>query len=166
MARLLGVVESISAVALFALMALVCSSITSRYLFNYPFSDWFDLSRLLLGIAVFWGISAACGRDDHIRGDLLWDRLPERAKPWVDLFGRLMILIFVGLLLWKFFGKFVDVRRTGQETAELRLPIWPFYAVAWLATPLAALVVVAQVVLGMERYKAIVGRTDTEPPIT
>jgi TRAP-type C4-dicarboxylate transport system permease small subunit len=166
LARLLGVVETISAVALFALMALVCSSITSRYLFNYPFADWFDLSRLLLGIAVFWGIAAACGRDDHIRGDLVWDRLPERVRPWLDLLGRAMILIFVALLLWKFFGKFIDVRRTGQETAELRLPIWPFYAIAWLATPLAALALVAQVVLGMTRYKALVGDIDTEPPVT
>jgi TRAP-type C4-dicarboxylate transport system permease small subunit len=135
-------------------MALVFSSIVSRWLFNLPFSDWYDLSRLLLGIAVFWGIATACARDDHIRGDLLWDHLPHRWKTWIDVFGRLLILIFLAVLTWKLFDKILDVRTTGQETAELRLKIWPFYAVAWFAALLTSIVLLCQLWLGTNRTGA------------
>jgi TRAP-type C4-dicarboxylate transport system permease small subunit len=151
--RILGFVETIASFALLGLMTLVCSSIISRWLFNLPFSDWFDFSRLLLGIAVFWGIAAACARDDHIRGDVIWSHLPLRLQHWVDAFGRVLILIFVAALIWKLFEKTADVRATAQETAELRLKIWPFYGLAWLSTLLAGLVLVLQLWLGIHRFR-------------
>jgi len=154
--RTLAFVETVASLALLALMTLVCASITSRWLLNLPFSDWFDFSRLLLGIAVFWGIAAACARDDHIRGDLLWSHLSPRAQQWVDAFGRLLILVFVAALIWKLFQKTVDVRATGQETAELRLKIWPFYGIAWLATLLAAMALALQISLGIHRFRRFI----------
>ena len=154
--RTLAVVETVASLALLALMTLVCASITSRWLFNLPFADWFDFSRLLLGVAVFWGIAAACARDDHVRGDLLWSRLPAPLQLWVDAFGRVLILAFVAALIWKLFQKTVDVRATGQETAELRLKIWPFYAVAWLATLLAGSALVLQISLGIHRFRRFI----------
>lgn len=161
MNKILGLVEAVASLALLGLMTLVCSSITSRWLFNLPFSDWFDFSRLLLGIAVFWGIAAACARDDHIRGDIVWNHLPLRLQHWVDAFGRVLILIFVAALIWKLFEKTADVHATGQETAELRLKIWPFYGLAWLSTLLAGTVLVLQIWLGIDRFRE---RTTTAAP--
>lgn len=126
-------IEGISAIALAALTLLVCTSVTMRYLLNKPIPDTFDLSRLLLGIAVFWGIAAACVRDDHIRGDLLQNALRPPLKNIVNAFAQLLVLIFIGLLAWKLWDKTWDVARTRQETAELRWQIWPFYFAAWLA---------------------------------
>ena len=145
LSRWTAYIENLAAWALFALMALVASSVTARWLFNFPFPDWYDLSRLLLGIAVFWGIAAACGRDDYIRGDIFWNYLPDRLRYWIDAVGRLLILVFLLLVAWKFFDKTIDVRTTGQETSELRLKIWPFYAIAWVGTLLAVAVLGAQI---------------------
>ncbi len=51
--RLVRGVEHIAAIALSALTVLVCVSVTTRYLFNSVIPDTFNLSQLLLGIAVF-----------------------------------------------------------------------------------------------------------------
>lgn len=133
LARAVRTVEGIAAIALLAMLALVCASVTMRYLFNRPIPDTFDLSRMFLGVAVFWGIAAACVRDDHIRGDLLQGVLKPPVKNVVNAFAQLLVLVFIGLLAWKLWGKTWDVARTNQETAELRWKIWPFYLVAWSA---------------------------------
>lgn len=157
MPRLVRFIEAVTSIGLFALMSLVCISVSLRWLFNAPLPDWYAFSRLLLGIAVFWGIAAACARDDHIRGDLLWPHLSPRLKIWVDTFGRLVIFAFVVLLIWKVFDKTLDVRATNQETTELRLDIWPFYAIAWIATLPTAAVAGLQLVLGIRRFQRMTG---------
>jgi TRAP-type C4-dicarboxylate transport system permease small subunit len=146
LARAVRTVEGISALALAAMLLLVCASVTMRYLFNRPIPDTFDLSRMFLGVAVFWGIAAACVRDDHIRGDLLQGALRPPLKNFVNAFAQILVLVFIGLLAWKLWAKTWDVARTNQETAELRWKIWPFYLIAWSALVLTLAGTVFQIV--------------------
>lgn len=151
--RVLRIVELVSAIALGVMMLVVCASVTLRYVANAPIPDAFDFSRLLLGIAVFWGIVAACGRDDYIRADLFWPALPQRVRWWVDWVGRLVILGFMLALSWKLYDRTIDVQRTNQETAQLGWKIWPFYLAAWIASALAVVAIAAKfaeaIVLGL-----------------
>jgi hypothetical protein len=39
-----------------------------------------------------------------------------------------------------------SVARSGQTTFELSIPIWPFYAVAWLGVSLCVVVLIAKVI--------------------
>jgi TRAP-type mannitol/chloroaromatic compound transport system permease small subunit len=106
---------------------------------------------MLLCIAVFWGVAAACGRDDYVRGDVLWEFLGPRTRLWVDRFGRVFVLLFFALLLWKVFEKVWDVRRTGETTSDTRTVLWPFLGLAWSATIVALSAVVAHFVISLHR---------------
>jgi len=149
--RLLRPTELMAAVALAALTTIVFVSVTTRYLFNWPVPDSFDFSRMLLCIAVFWGVAAACGRDDYIRGDVLWEFMGPRTRLWVDRVGRVFILLFFTLLLWKVFEKVADVRRTGETTSDTRTLLWPFLGLAWLATLLMLGAVVVHFISSLQR---------------
>jgi len=142
--RWLHRIEHVASVALFALMAIVFVSVSLRYLVNEPLKDQFDLSRMALGIAVFWGIAAACASDEYVRGDILWDKLPPHARKAVDLFGRAVIVLVVGVLTWQVGFKLNDVMRIGEQTSELRWAIWPFYAVMFGGSVVALAGVVAR----------------------
>lgn len=137
--RALHRIELFASAALFALMAIVFVSVSMRYLANAPLKDQFDLSRMFLGVAVFWGIAAACASDEYVRGDIFWDRLSPRARKAVDLFGRIVILVAVGVLAWQVFFKFQDVMKSGELTSELRWVIWPFYCAMFAGSALAVL---------------------------
>jgi TRAP-type C4-dicarboxylate transport system permease small subunit len=143
--------EWAAAVALAALTTLVFLSVTIRYLFNWPLPDAFDFTRMLLCIAVFWGIAAASGRDDWVRADVLWEFMGPRTRAWVDRFGRLLILLFFLALCWKTLEKVIDVRRTGESTSDTRTLLWPFLAIAWSATILALAGIVAHALASLQR---------------
>lgn len=137
-------VELFASTALLALTVLVFASVTLRYLFRAPLKDQFDLSRMLLGVAVFWAIAAACGADEYVRGDILWERLGPRLRKAIDLFGRAVIVLAMAVLAWQVLFKFQDVRRSGELTSELRWVIWPFYGVMFCGSALALLATAAR----------------------
>lgn len=130
-----------------ALCVLVCASIVMRFVFNAPIRDTFDLSRLLLGIAVFWGLAAATVRDEHITADIVSGWLGPRGRAWITAIGHGFLLVCAIVLAWKLLDKVLDVRRTAQETSELRWAIWPFYAAAWVAALLTIPAALARIVL-------------------
>lgn len=130
-------IELVASGALFALVVLVFVSVSLRYLWGAPLKDQFDLSRMLLGVAVFWGIAAAAASDEWVRGDVFWDRLSPAARKAIDVFGRLVVVVAFVVLAWQVGFKFIDVMRAGELTSELRWPIWPFYGVMCFGSALA-----------------------------
>lgn len=128
MKRLLAATESISALFLLAIALLTFSNVLARELFQTQIPDWFDLSKQLQGIAIFWGIAIATYRGGHICVDLSWEWANEAGKRWIDIIATLCLLGFLVPLAWMVWSK---LGSTGtQTTSDLRLPLVWFYAVS------------------------------------
>lgn len=142
MTRLIKLMERTGALFLFVIATLITVSVTLRYIFNSPLPDSDAISRLLLSTVVFWGLAGACYHDEHIRVDLLWEKLPPTGKRIVSGFSMLFMLVCMLLLAWATFGRVQSQVNAGERTYDLGIPLWPFYALAWLgiAATLFALV--------------------------
>lgn len=116
---------------------LVAASVGLRALFSQVIPDAFDLSTLTMAIVVFWGLSVAVHRDEHIRVQLFEHVLSARQRSFLDLISQLVVVLFFGLLAYLTFGKLMSVYRGGEVTTDLRLPIWIPYAAAWIGLALA-----------------------------
>ena len=128
MKRLLSVTESISAFFLLAIALLTFGNVLAREMFQTQIPDWFDLSKQLQGIAIFWGIAIATYRGAHICVDLSWEWANDAGKRWIDIVATLFILAFLLPLAWMVWSK---LGSTGtQTTSDLRLPLIWFYAVS------------------------------------
>jgi TRAP-type C4-dicarboxylate transport system permease small subunit len=110
---------------------IVVSSI-GRYLLAWPVPDVFDLSRLLLGIAIIWGLTGIAFSGAHIKVDVVTMMLRTRQRRLVNSFAWTMLALFTALLVWKMFGRVVNAYYGGDATMDLRLPHWPFLAAIWL----------------------------------
>jgi len=144
--RLLNVIESIAAFFLLAIALLTFGNVLARELLQTQIPDWFDLSKQLQGIAIFWGIAIATYRGAHICVDLSWEWANDAGKRWIDIVATLCILVFLLPLAWMVWSK---LGSTGtQTTSDLRLPLVWFYAVSAAGvTATAALAVVRLVQL-------------------
>lgn len=133
---------------LLALITLtVVASAASRYLFSYPLPDAFDLSRLLMGAAVMWGLASVGYRGNHIKVDLLSEFLPPRYRRWVDSFAWAVLLAFTCLIAYRLAFPILNAAGSGEVTMELRLPLWPFFTVIWLGVVVSILTVFTRLVL-------------------
>lgn len=128
MKRLLYVTESISAFFLLAVALLTFGNVLARELLKTQIPDWFDLSKQLQGIAIFWGIAIATYRGSHICVDLSWEWANAAGKRWIDIVATLFILAFLLPLAWMVWSKLGSVGT--QTTSDLRLPLVWFYAVS------------------------------------
>lgn len=146
MNRFIDKVELIAGLLLGAIALLTFSAVMVRWLFNYGIPDAFDVSRLLLGTAMFWGIASASFRNRHIQVDGLWEMAPAWGKRVIDIVATAVTLAFFVLFTWMLQAKVVSVYASSEQTFDLRLPVWPFYALAALGILLATILLLLRLV--------------------
>lgn len=149
--RTVTVVEYGAAAFLAVVTVLTFVSVIMRYLFVAPIPDDFDFTRLVLGIAVFWGIACACWRGGHIQVDLLWTALPRPGRRAMDVFATLVTFIFMAVFAWTVFSRVAGIRATGMTTMDFQVPMWPFYALATFGLGFAVLLIPAYLYRALTR---------------
>lgn len=137
MKRLLAATENVAALFLLAIALLTAGNVALRDLFSTQIPDWFDGSKQLQAIALFWGIAIATYRGGHICVDIVWEHLGTRGRRWLDLFATLVTLAFLAPMAWMVW---IKVGSTGtQATSDLRMPLVWFYALGAVGASVAAL---------------------------
>jgi TRAP-type C4-dicarboxylate transport system permease small subunit len=132
MDRFIDGIELTAAAFIGIVAADIFISVMLRYFFSYQIPDAYDFGRLLLGILIFWGIAATSYRGNHITVDLVYANVGDRMKRVIDVFATLVLLFVVTVQTYTLFDK---VRYTWADhvlTFDLRLPVWPFFLVAWI----------------------------------
>jgi TRAP-type C4-dicarboxylate transport system permease small subunit len=116
-------------------------SVILRNVFRVSIPDSYDFGRLLLGILIFWGIAATSYRGNHITVDLLYSNVGDRSKRVIDVFATLVLLFVVTVQTYTLFDKVRGTFADNVLTYDLRLPVWPFFLVAWLGDVSAVLLI-------------------------
>ncbi|MFD1798187.1 TRAP transporter small permease [Paracoccus aurantiacus] len=145
--RFASIVETVAAICLAVVTILIFVSALGRYLFSAPIPDAFDISRLLLGLAIAWGYAVLGYRGGHICVDLLVEALPERPRRALEVIAQAILLIFTFALAWKLFDRVISAYNSTEATSDLRFPVWPFIGGIWLGVAAAVLTTLAGLIL-------------------
>jgi TRAP-type C4-dicarboxylate transport system permease small subunit len=116
-------------------------SVLLRNTLNYSIPDSFDIGRMLLGILIFWGIAATSYRGTHITVDLVWGNVGPRQQRWIDVLATLVLLFVVTVQTWTLFDKVRGTYNDNVLTFDMHMPVWPFFAVAWVGDVSAVLLI-------------------------
>ena len=141
MDRFIDAIELIAAVFVGLVAADIFISVLLRYFFSRQIPDSYDFGRLLLGILIFWGIAATSYRGTHITVDLLYANVGQSLKRVIDVFATLVLLFVVTVQTYTLFDKVAGTYADNVLTFDLRLPVWPFFLVAWLGDVSAVLLI-------------------------
>lgn len=155
-------IEKIAGIFLAVITVIVFASAIGRYLLASPIPDAFDVSRLMMGVAVLWGLASVGYRGSHIKVDLLAEVLPARIRRWVDIFAWTVLLIFTCLFAWMLLSRVESYYSSGQVTSDLRMPIWPLIALMWVGVVASVVTVLSRIILmlidsrsGLDHYDRI-----------
>ena len=141
MDRFIDTIEWIAAGFVGIVAANIFLGVLLRNLFSYAIPDAFDFGRLLLGILIFWGIAATSYRGGHITVDLVWANASPKYQRMIDVFATLVLLFVVTVQTYTLFDKVRGTYYDHVLTFDLRLPVWPFFAVAWAGDVSAVLLI-------------------------
>src|SRR5512136_486759 len=141
MDRFINGIELIAAFFVGIVAADIFVSVLLRYFFSVQIPDAYDFGRMLLGILIFWGIAATSYRGTHITVDLVWANANQRWQRFIDVFATLVLLFVVTVQTYTLFDKVTGTYNDHVLTFDLRLPTWPFFAVAWAGDVSAVLLI-------------------------
>ncbi len=141
MDRFIDSIEWIAAIFVGIVALDVFVSILLREFFSYSIPDSYSFGQLLLGILIFWGIAATSYRGTHITVDLVYANIPPRWQRAMDVFATLVLLFVVVVQTYTLYDKVVTTRADNVQTFDLRVPTWPFFAIAWIGDVAAVLLI-------------------------
>jgi TRAP-type C4-dicarboxylate transport system permease small subunit len=137
MKRLLAATETVAALFLLAIALLTALNVGLRGLFSIQVPDWFDGTKMLLFIALFWGIAVATYHGSHIAVDVVWEHLRARGRRVLDVVAALFTLALLAPMAWMVWEKVLGSGT--QATMDLRLPLIGFTSVGATGAVAAAL---------------------------
>ena len=99
-----------------------------RYGVSYSSNAWLEVQWYLFAAIVMLGASYTLFRNEHVRVDLVYGHLGERARLWVDVFGIILFLLpATALLAWMTWPLFLDSFTRGETSQNagglLRWPV-------------------------------------------
>jgi len=127
MDHFIDTIEWIAAIFVGIVALDVFVSILLREFFSYSIPDSYSFGQLLLGM--------------HITVDLVYANIPPRWQRAMDVFATLVLLFVVVVQTYTLYDKVVTTRADNVQTFDLRVPTWPFFAVAWIGDVAAVLLI-------------------------
>ena len=114
----------------------------SRYLFNYSSNAFLEAQWYLFGLIFLSCSGYTLLRNEHVRIDLISDRLSKRAQTWIDIFGIIFFLLpmalAIVLLSWPVFMHALESNEMSNSAGGLI--VWP----ARLMIPVGFTLLIAQ----------------------
>ena len=147
--RVINAIEWTAAVFVGLVATDIFISVLLRKFFSTSIPDSYDFGRLLLGVLIFWGIGATSYRGTHITVDLLYANVGARYQRAIDVFATLVLLFVVAVQTFTLYDKVWTTRADNVLTFDLRLPTWPFFALAWIGD------VSAVILIALRTYRLI-----------
>lgn len=142
--RFIDGIEMTAAIFLAVVTFVTFVSVFLRYLFAWPMPDSYDISSLLLGILIFWGIASASYRGEHISVDLLHNFVPTPVKRSIDAFADIVTLAALIIFTLMVAIKVINTMEDNVATFDLRQPVWIYYFIAWIGLAAAIVLMIVR----------------------
>ena len=101
----------------------------SRYLLSESSNGWLEIQWYLFAGMVLLGGPYTLKMNEHVRVDLVYGMMSERARIWIDIIGGLVFLLPICVILvyftWPWFVEFLDTstRRPSNAGGLIRWPV-------------------------------------------
>lgn len=117
-------------IVLLAVALMTTWSAFSGWVFGKPLPGDFELTEILVAIAVFTFLPYCQQTDANVTADLFTARAGPRALAAFRLLGGLLALVVALVLAWRTWAGLLDYRKYVETTAILKIPIWWAYVPA------------------------------------
>lgn len=92
-----------------------------RKIFNTSSNAWLEVQWYLFGALVMLGAAAALNRNEHVRVNVIYGAISDRARLWIDLFGLIFLLMpFAAFAAWLCWPVFVEILAHQRAFLECR----------------------------------------------
>jgi TRAP-type C4-dicarboxylate transport system permease small subunit len=132
----------IGMVTLFIMMVLTAVDVTMRKTINMPVLGSYELLQFLLAIGAGLGLAHCAVKKQHVVIDLFTSKASEKTNGILGIFTGLFSIIVGIAMTWQLFNYIMITMKSGQSSAVLMIPIWPFVAIVTFGFALYTVVLI------------------------
>ena len=140
----------IASVAVITMMLLSTADVVLR-LFGKPIPGAYELVGFIGTIVVSFALGFTSLEKGHIAVELLYRKLPQRTQLAIETFTNTVSFLFFGLITYQAFIYALDMRKSGEVSPTLQLPIYPFIFGMSFGFGLLCLILIAESIKSMKR---------------
>lgn len=146
-----------AAVCVIAATVVCVGNALMRYGLNLGSNAWIEAQVMLFGAMMYFGGAQTLRLNEHIRIDIVYGALSERARLWIDTLGFLFALLPVCVLMTWLSWKLFATSWVSQEVSANAggLPVWPSKVSIPIGFALLTLQAVSELI---KRVAALQGR--------
>lgn len=112
--------------ALLLLLVLNGASVFSRYVLNHAVGELFEV-MIFVSVAIYWlGVATAQRMGGHLGMDFAVAALPSGKRKMTDFLRLVVIVGFLGVVIYSSTLLIMSQARFGTATSLLRIPVWMF----------------------------------------
>ena len=137
--------------ALTVMVLTIISDVTLRETFGYSLTWNLEVAQSCLINLTYVGAALAFRLRAHISISTVSARLPVKVERWVDVVARILVLPFLGILVYSGLQILQNARGV---TPTLRLPIWMYYFPISIGSILLCFYGVVQVLEAIEAARS------------
>lgn len=116
---------ALAALMILAVLILTAANVIGRYFLSAPLRGAEEATGYLVVGMVMLGAAEAYRRGDHIRIDLLSERLGPAGQCWVEQLSHLAVIGFAAVLMWTGWHTVAFSRMFGAYSpGYLQVPLW------------------------------------------
>jgi TRAP-type C4-dicarboxylate transport system permease small subunit len=142
--------NAVAAASVTAMMLLTCSDVVLR-LFRRPIPGTYEMVGFLGAIFVSFSLAYTSLERGHISVGFLVQKLPQGAQIVIDRINSGICTFLFGLVAWQSFAYATDLKRAGEVSMTLQIPIYPFVYGISLGCGLLAIVLLKRCFDAKER---------------
>lgn len=140
----------VAGAAIIIMMLLSTADVVLR-LFGKPIPGTYELVGFLGTIVVSFALGFTSLEKGHIAVELVFRKLPQRAQLAIEAFTDFVSFLIFGLIAYQAFIYALDIRKSGEVSSTLQMPIYPFIFGMALGFALLCLVLIADFIKSLKR---------------
>ena len=139
------------AAALAVMMFLTFFNVSGRKLLNSPIVGAVEMTELLMGLIVFFGIAYTTHSRSHVTVDIITSHLPGRTREVLALVAQIFSAVFVVFVSWRLWVVANETVSDNLRTQVWELPVYPVAYLMAAGSTLMVLILVVQIVQSLLR---------------
>jgi len=115
----------IACLAVVVMMLLSCADVALR-LIGAPIPGAYEMVGLIGALIVSFSLAYTSMQRGHVAVEFIFERFPPRVQFMIDAGGNLLGAFLFALIAWQSLVYGLDLRRSGEVSLTLQMPLHPF----------------------------------------
>ena len=115
----------VAGVSILVMMLLTCADVVLRF-FRHPIPGTYEIVGLMGTVGVAFALAYTTAQQGHIAVEFLVRKMPEKIQAVIATAVDLISTLLFGIITWQSVVYALNLRRTGEVSLTVEVPVYPF----------------------------------------